>query len=79
LMRELYKLAEDIAKDTPQVSPVSDYGGNSISEAWAEVFARYVLGGDMDRDQVESFKTVLRGASEKSGQLGNGQFSRWRG
>ena len=68
LVRELYKLAAEIAKDTPQISPVSDYGGNNISEAWAEVFAYYVLGKDMTRDQVESFKTVLRGASARTSE-----------
>ena len=45
------------------VFPVSTYGRSSIEEAFAEVFERYVSGGDMDRDQLRTFKTLL--ASEK--------------
>lgn len=41
------------------VAPVSDYGKSSIEEAFAEAFTHYVLGKDMDRDQVESFRSVL--------------------
>ena len=45
------------------VSPVSDYGWSSIEEAFAEAFESYVLGEDMNRDQIESFKSVLGSAS----------------
>lgn len=41
------------------VAPVSDYGKSNISEAFAEVFAHYVLEYDISRDQVESFRSVL--------------------
>lgn len=41
------------------VTPVSTYGQSTIEEAFAEVFAHYVMGKDMDRDQLESFKSVL--------------------
>lgn len=44
------------------VTPVSDYGGSSIEEAFAEAFTHYVLGFDMNRDQLESFKQVLKTA-----------------
>lgn len=39
--------------------PVSDYGRSNIKEAWAEVFAYYVMGHDLTRDQIESFREVL--------------------
>lgn len=42
------------------VTPVSNYGKSSIEEAFAEAFAHYVLGDDMDLDQAESFRSVLR-------------------
>lgn len=41
------------------VSPVSDYGASSIEEAFAEAWEHYVMGEDMDRDQLESFRSVL--------------------
>lgn len=41
------------------VLPVSDYGKSNAVEAFAEAFAWYVTGRDMDRDQIESFKAVL--------------------
>lgn len=46
-------------KDPRPVAPVSTYGSMSIHEAFAEVFAHYVLGEDLTRDQLESFKAVL--------------------
>ena len=49
--------------DTRPVTPVSDYGQSNIDEAWAEVFAHYVMDKDMTRDQIESFKSVLKMAS----------------
>ena len=41
------------------VSPVSMYGWSTVEEAFAEAFAHYVLGRKMDRDQLESFRSVL--------------------
>lgn len=41
------------------VTPVSDYGASSIEEAFAEAWEHYVTGNDMDRDQLESFRSVL--------------------
>ena len=41
------------------VFPVSTYGRSNIEEAFAEVFARYVLEKNITRDQVESFRSVL--------------------
>jgi hypothetical protein len=46
-------------EDTRPVAPVSDYGGSNISEAFAEAFTHYVLEMDMNRDQVESFRSVF--------------------
>lgn len=41
------------------VTPVSDYGKSTIEEAFAEVFEHYVNEKDMNRDQLESFRSVL--------------------
>lgn len=41
------------------VTPVSNYGASTIEEAFAEAFEHYVSEGDMDRDQLESFRSVL--------------------
>lgn len=41
------------------VTPVSDYGKSSVEEAFAEAWTHYVLGFDMNRDQVDSFRSVL--------------------
>jgi len=49
--------------DPRPVSPFSEYGSNNISEAWAEVFMAYVTNKDLDRDQLESFKTILKRSS----------------
>ncbi len=43
------------------VVPVSDYGKSNPEEAFAEAFAHYVLGKDMTRDQMESFREVSFG------------------
>jgi len=43
------------------VIPVSDYGKSNPEEAFAEAFAHYVLGKDMTRDQMESFREVSFG------------------
>lgn len=51
---------EDAWENDPrEVMPVSDYGKSNIDEAFAEAFAHYVMGEDMTRDQIESFKAVL--------------------
>jgi len=41
------------------VLPVSEYGKNNAVEAFAEAFAWYCTGRDMNRDQIESFRAVL--------------------
>jgi 2'-5' RNA ligase len=46
-------------KDPSRVTPVSDYGESNIREAFAEAFMHYVMEKDMDRDQLESFRSVL--------------------
>lgn len=43
------------------VKPVSTYASTNISEAFAEVFRSYVLGWHLDRDQLESFKSIVQG------------------
>jgi hypothetical protein len=50
---------EEYETDERPVTPVSDYGKSNIDEAFAEVFAHYVLEYDMTRDQLDSFKSVL--------------------
>jgi hypothetical protein len=54
------------------VEPVSDYGKSDIDEAFAEVFAHYVLNFDITRDQMESFRSVLSepGAHRRQGSRG---------
>ena len=42
-----------------EVAAVSDYGATISSEDFAEVFAHFVLGQDMTRDQIERFKAFL--------------------
>lgn len=46
-------------EDIRPVAPVSDYGGSNMDEAFAEAFTHYVLEMDMDRDQIESFRSVF--------------------
>jgi len=41
------------------VRAVSEYGGTHPEEDFAEVFAHYVLGRDLDRDQIERFRAFL--------------------
>lgn len=41
------------------VKPVSTYGGKATEEDFAEVFAHYIDGKDLDRDQLQRFKTFL--------------------
>jgi hypothetical protein len=49
--------------DPREVLPVSDYGRSNIGEAWAEVFRSYVMNWDMSRDQLETFKLILKRSS----------------
>ena len=42
-----------------EVAAVSEYGGTDPAEDFAEVFAHFVLGRDMTRDQIERFKAFL--------------------
>ena len=61
-LREFEKVvAQELAQHgkVKPVTPVSDYGRGSIDEAFAEAWEHYVMGGDMDRDQLESFRSVL--------------------
>ncbi len=60
-LRLAYKLNKEGYEEGENrpVTPVSDYGKSNIDEAFAEVFAHYIIGKDMDRDQLESFKSVL--------------------
>lgn len=58
------KLGEkQLDPDTSKVLPVSEYGKSNISEAFAEVFAYYVLDRKLDADQEASFSAVMRYAS----------------
>lgn len=50
-----------------EVAAVSDYGGKATEEDFAEVFAHFVLGKDMTRDQTERFKAFL--SKEDRGRL----------
>ena len=60
-------LSDDLVKEwqaeqdaiVKPVLPVSGYGSSNISEAFAEVFAYYVLDIKMDADQEASFRSVL--------------------
>lgn len=54
---------DDAENDTRPVEPVSDYGKSNIDEAFAEAFMHYVTEGSMNRDQIDSFKSVLKTAS----------------
>ncbi len=51
---------ESYENNPAPVSPVSTYGASNIDEAFAEAFAHYVLEANMSRDQVESFRSVLK-------------------
>ena len=50
-----------------EVAAVSQYGGTATEEDFAEVFAHFVLGRDMTRDQIERFKAFL--AKKDRGRL----------
>lgn len=45
--------------ETGEVDPVTDYGGTMAEEDFAEVFAHYITGKPMGRDQLERFKTFF--------------------
>lgn len=51
--------------DTRPVTPVSDYGKSNIDEAFAEAFAHYVGEFRMNQDQIESFRSVLKTATQR--------------
>jgi len=54
---------ESLKQNPAPVPAVSDYGKSNIDEAFAEVFAHYVLGYDITQDQAESFRAVLKMAA----------------
>lgn len=53
---------ESLEKNPAPVAPVSTYGASNIDEAFAEVFAHYVLEYQITQDQMESFRSVLKTA-----------------
>jgi hypothetical protein len=55
---------ESYERNPNPVLPVSGYGKSNIDEAFAEVFASYVLENEMDRDQLESFRSVVSSTEE---------------
>jgi hypothetical protein len=61
-IREWEKVDESKIVPEPKgtVEPVSVYGRSNVREAFAEVFAKYLLGEDMSYDQLESFRSVLK-------------------
>jgi len=64
---DLKKTENDEDKFT--VIPVSTYGRTNIDEAFAEAFMHYVCGKDMTRDQIDSFKAVLKKAENRTDEL----------
>jgi hypothetical protein len=44
-----------------EVPAVSDYGSKSASEKFAEIFAWYLLGRDLTREQLREFKYIIFG------------------
>lgn len=58
-IREKYWDADKFRTSPAPVEPVSDYGKTNIDEAFAEAFSYFVIGEDMTRGQIESFKAVL--------------------
>lgn len=60
LQRNWEEQSKELAKRVP---PVSDYGEKHIDEAFAEVFAYYIMGKNMTQDQIESFKAVVKTAT----------------
>ena len=58
---QLSKEAQLKWEKDPRVPAVSEYGKSNIDEAFAEAFTHYVLGRDMTRAQIQTFKEVLVG------------------
>ena len=48
-----------------EVAAVSSYGAKASAEDFAEVFAHFVMGEDMTRDQIDRFKAFLGGIGKK--------------
>jgi len=59
LVTQYLDKVSDTQGEIKPVSAVSDYGAGSIEEAFAEVFERYVMEESLNRDQLESFRSVL--------------------
>jgi hypothetical protein len=59
----LHEREEAFLADPRPVIPVSDYGKNNAAEAFAEVFAWYIMGKDLTSDQKDSFRAVLAGST----------------
>jgi hypothetical protein len=57
------RIEKEDKNDPRTVLPVSGYGKSHIQEAFAEAYTWYVYGRDMSRDQIESFRSVLKNAS----------------
>lgn len=51
------------------ISPVSEYGWSNIGEAFAMAFEHYIMGKDMNRDQIESFRSVLASIQPSAEQV----------
>lgn len=49
-----------------EVDPSSEYGGSSPDEDFAEVFLAYVMGKDLNRDQIERFRAFLAGEDSRT-------------
>lgn len=60
---------ESYEKNPAPVAPVSTYGASNVDEAFAEVFAHYVLEYNITRDQAESFRSVLKTATTLEEQV----------
>lgn len=57
-----------------EVAAVSSYGSSDPAEDFAEVFAHFVMGKDMTRDQIERFKAFL--AKKDRGRFAAEQVAR---
>jgi hypothetical protein len=64
LLDALYANEDEIKRR--QVKPVSDYGETNADEAFAEVFADYVMGVPMTREQAQSFISVMKGMRKQA-------------
>ena len=73
---EAEKEYEESYKNDPRpVEPVSDYGKSNVSEAFAEAFSHFVREANMNRDQLESFRSVL--SSSKHNNIVENVLKRW--